>query len=335
MSQYNAIKAKHRDAVLFFRMGDFFEMFNEDAKIGARVLGITLTSRGHGKAGSVPLAGFPHHALDGYLAKMIRAGYRVAICEQIEDPKLAKGVVKRDVIQVVTPGTVTDERLLESVRNNYLSALSIMDNRYGMASVDVSTGEFVVTEFEPEKLLEEVHSIAPSEILISEEQEETFKSVLNRSQLSLLITQREEWIFTREYGYEILTKHFGTTSLKGFGCEELDAGLSAAGAILTYLQETQKTSLAHIRKINAYTDDDFMMLDPATRRNLEIDGRKNPLHVDSAAVEKSTADPGAARQCAGVLRKQIGPSVIERDFEKHERPGTTYYQNRDATCQSP
>ncbi len=270
MSQYNAIKAKHRDAVLFFRMGDFFEMFNEDAKVGARVLGITLTSRGHGKTGSVPLAGFPHHALDGYLAKMIRAGYRVAICEQTEDPKLAKGIVKRDVIQVVTPGTVTDERLLESVRNNYLSALCMTDNRHGMASVDVSTGEFIVTEFEPDKLLEEIHSIAPSEILISEEQEETFKPVLDRSQLSLLITRREGWIFTRDYGYETLTKHFGTNSIKGFGCEDLDAGLSAAGAILTYLQETQKTSLAHIRKISYYTDDDFMMLDPATRRNLEI-----------------------------------------------------------------
>jgi DNA mismatch repair protein MutS len=270
MSQYNAIKAQHRDAVLFFRMGDFFEMFNEDAKIGAKVLGITLTSRGHGKAGNVPLAGFPHHALDGYLAKMIRAGYRVAICEQTEDPKLAKGIVKRDVIQVVTPGTVTDEKLLESAHNNYLSALCLSDNLYGMATVDVSTGEFTVTEFEAKKLIEEIHSIGPSEIIISEEQEETFNNAINHSQLPILITKREGWIFSRDYGYEILTKHFGTSSLKGYGCEDLDAGLSAAGAVLTYLQDTQKTSLAHIQKISTYTDDDFMMLDPSTRRNLEI-----------------------------------------------------------------
>jgi|GEM_PF-2621661 len=145
MTQYNAVKAQYRDAVVFFRMGDFYEMFYEDARIGAKVLGITLTSRGHGKAGDVPLAGFPYHALDGYLSKMIKAGYRVAICEQVEDPRLAKGIVKRDVIRVVTPGTVMEENLLKTNRNNFLSALFLKDGRCGLASADVSTGEFVVT----------------------------------------------------------------------------------------------------------------------------------------------------------------------------------------------
>ena len=171
MIQYHTIKAKHRDAILFFRMCDFYEMFYEDAKLGAKVLGITLTSRGHGKTGNVPLAGFPHHALDGYLAKMIRAGHRVAICEQVENPKLAKGIVRRDVTQVVTPGTILDDNLLESSRYNYLSAVFIQNDMCGIASVDVSTGNFMVTEFDSEKLNDEIQSIGPSEILISEEQE--------------------------------------------------------------------------------------------------------------------------------------------------------------------
>ncbi|MCJ7812932.1 DNA mismatch repair protein MutS [bacterium] len=270
MTQYNTIKAQYRDAIVFFRMGDFFEMFYEDARIGAKVLGITLTSRGHGKAGDVPLAGFPHYALEGYLAKMIRAGYRVAICEQVEDPKLAKGIVKRDVIQVVTPGTVTADNLLETKRNNYLSALFIKEERCGLASVDVSTGEFVVTEFQIDHLLEELQSIGPSELLVSEDQIKEITERISKNNKKPIITKLDPWIFGREYGYEILIKHFGTTSLKGFGCEDLHAGISSAGAVLTYLQETQKTELSHLHRITLYGNDDFMILDEATRRNLEI-----------------------------------------------------------------
>jgi len=268
MVQYNAIKSKHRDAILFFRMGDFYEMFFEDAKIGSQVLGITLTSRGHGKVGDVPLAGFPHHALDGYLAKMIRAGHRVAICEQTEDPRQAKGIVKRDVIQIVTPGTVLEGNLLEAGSNNFLSGIFIQDELCGLASIDVSTGDFLVTEFSTEKLTEELQSINPSEILIAENQSDQINGRTHPMQA--VITKRESWHFTREYGYEILIKHFKTKSLKGFGCEELNPGVSAAGAVITYLQETQKTDLSHIRRLNRYSDDDFMILDNATRRNLEL-----------------------------------------------------------------
>lgn len=270
MTQYNAIKAQYRDAILFFRMGDFFEMFYEDARIGAKVLGITLTSRGHGKAGDVPLAGFPHHALEGYLAKMIRAGYRVAICEQVEDPKLAKGIVKRDVIQVVTPGTVIADHLLEAKRNNYLSALFIQEENCGLASADVSTGEFIVTEFTVNCLLEKLQSVHSTELLVSEDQVEAITEQIGKNQSKPIITKLDPWIFGRDYGYELLTKHFGTTSLKGFGCEDLGAGVSAAGAVLTYLKDTQKTELTHIHRITRYGDDDFMILDEATRRNLEI-----------------------------------------------------------------
>ena len=283
MSQYHAIKARYQDAVLFFRMGDFYEMFNEDAKVGARVLGITLTSRGHGKAGDVPLAGFPHHALDGYLAKMIRAGYRVAICEQIEDPKLAKGIVKRDVIQVVSPGTVMEDNLLVARRNNYLSALYNEGGRYGLATVDVTTGEFLVTEFEKTKLMDELQSVAPSEILIPENQDDGINKQWPADGHAPVITRREPWIFNREYGYEALLKHFKTRSLKGFGIDGLGAGISAAGAVLTYIQDMQKSGLSHIRRIRYYSDDDYMILDASTRRNLEItssmmaDGREGTL----------------------------------------------------------
>ena len=270
MIQYRSVKAEHKDAVLFFRMGDFFEMFYEDAKIASKVLGLTLTSRGHGKAGDVPLAGFPHHALEIYLGKMIRAGYKVAICDQVEDPRLAKGIVKREIIQVATPGTLTEEKLLDSKRNNFLSALYFLEDRCGIASADVSTGEFRVTECPADKAENEIESIGPSELLVAEDQAERIGRTLHRNGSILTVTRRENWIFGRSYAHEMLTRHFGTASLKGFGCEDLDAGLSAAGAVFTYLQETQKNALPHIRNLKLYSSDEFMTLDSATRRNLEI-----------------------------------------------------------------
>jgi DNA mismatch repair protein MutS len=270
MTQYHSVKAEHGDAVLFFRMGDFFEMFYEDAKIASKVLGLTLTTRGHGKAGDVPLAGFPHHALEIYLGKMIRAGYKVAICDQVEDPKLAKGIVKREVIQVATPGTLTEEKLLDSKKNNYLTAVFFLEDRCGIAFADVSTGEFKVTECPADRASNELESIGSSEILISEDQTERFERIRSRNGAGPTVTRRENWIFGRSYAHEMLTRHFGTASLKGFGCEDLDAGLSAAGAIYTYLKETQKNALPHIRSLKSYSGGDFMLLDAATRRNLEI-----------------------------------------------------------------
>ncbi len=270
MAQYNAIKAQHQDAILFFRMGDFFEMFNEDAKTGAKILGITLTSRGHGKAGEVPLAGFPHHAMEGYLAKMLKAGYRVAICEQTEDPKLAKGIVKRDVVQIVTPGTLVEENMLEAGRNNYLSAINCQNGHCGLSSIDVSTGEFTVTEFPVSQLSEEIQAVAPAEILVNQQFKTEVKQLLDKSPLNAIYTTRDAWIFNYEYGKDTLLRHFHTKSLKGFGCETMHLGIGAAGAILAYTGETQKTDLSYIRKLMPYSDDDYMMLDAATRKNLEI-----------------------------------------------------------------
>ncbi len=269
MKQYHAIKARHKDTILFFRMGDFYEMFNEDAKIGAGVLGITLTSRGHGKTGDVPLAGFPHHALQGYLNKMIRAGYRVAVCEQLEDPKLAKGIVKRGVIQVVTPGTVTEDNLLETGRNNYLCALYKKDQIAGIASADVSTGSFNVTETELKRVLEVLAAIEPAEILIPDNQVAYWESAFKNNH-SAILTRQDDWIFGFDYAHEVLTDHFKTASLKGFGCDDLTAGLSAAGAVMHYIRETQRTDLSYIRRLERFRCEDTMYLDTATRNNLEI-----------------------------------------------------------------
>ncbi len=269
MEQYLSIKNKHKDAILFFRMGDFYEMFFEDAKTGAEVLGITLTSRAHGKAADVPLAGFPHHALDTYLAKMIRAGYRVAICEQTENPKFAKTIVKREVLEVVTPGTAVSDDLLETKRNNYLTALFIHGTRTGLATVDVSTGEFQVAEIATQQVSENIANLQPAEILAGETQFQDIKNLI-KNQSTATFTRREDWLFNYDYALETLNDHFGTLSLKGFGIEELHLGVCAAGAVIAYLRENQREKLIHINRLSRAADDAFMSIDSSSRRNLEL-----------------------------------------------------------------
>ncbi len=269
MEQYWSIKNKHKEQILFFRMGDFFELFFEDAKIASKVLGLTLTSRGHGTSGAVPLAGFPHHSVQGYLAKMVKAGYKVAICEQVEDPKKAKTIVKREVIEVVTPGTVFSDDMLESKRNNFLVSVYFKGEICGLAKADLTTGEFSVTEFSLKDVQDYVLNSQPSEVLVSGEQSDFLKKNV-RNILNFTITRLEEWLFSYTFAYETLTRHFKTSSLKGFGCEDLDAGISAAGVLFHYLQENKKSELSHIRQLNRTYPGQYMILDPATLRNLEI-----------------------------------------------------------------
>ena len=269
MEQYLSIKAKNKDAILFFRMGDFYEMFYEDAQTASQVLGITLTTRAHGKASDVPLAGFPHHAVDTYLNKMIKAGYRVAICEQIEDPKKAKTIVKRDIVEIVTPGTTFSDEVLDSKRNNYLVALVVKKSICGLAGIDVSTGEFFVSEVTKENINEQVQSLEPAEVIVPESQHQFFVNQLSNSD-NYFITVRDDWIFSHDYGYEILTEHFKTASLKGFGCEDLDAGIAAGGAILYYVKENQKSKLAHISRLKRRNNVDYLTIDPTTQKNLEL-----------------------------------------------------------------
>jgi DNA mismatch repair protein MutS len=251
-------------------MGDFYEMFFEDAKVASQLLGLTLTSRNHGKTQDVPLAGIPWHALESYLPKLIRAGKRVAICEQMEDARKAKKLVKRDVVEVVTPGTALSESLLDQKRNNYLLAFSTGDATAGIAIVDLSTGEFSVTEVRSDRLLEEVERVDPSEVLAPMTWGERYETMFKERFPGVLLTTMDGWVFRRETAYEILTAHFGVTSLKGFDCEDLNEGVCAAGAALKYLKDNQKAALAHIAQILRYRPTDTLILDPTTQRNLEI-----------------------------------------------------------------
>jgi DNA mismatch repair protein MutS len=277
MIQYKKIKAKYPDTILLFRMGDFFETFEDDAILASKVLGITLTKRSNGKAADVPLAGFPHHALDNYLPKLVKAGHRVAVCEQLEDPKFAKGIVKRDVTEVVTPGATFSEKLLDHKSNNFLAAVYIKDFVCGFAFCDVSTGEFAASEVHINDLPGQIDSINPTEILIPKREKEKIFKALNYDpdaafdqQRKLIFTKIDDWVFNYDYANEILTNHFGTQSLKGFGLEDLGEGIIAAGCILNYLNENQKNNLPHIKKIYKHDHTDFIILDPSTKRNLEI-----------------------------------------------------------------
>lgn len=276
MKQYRQIKQKYPDTLLLFRMGDFFETFEDDAVTASKILGITLTKRANGKAASVPLAGFPHHSLDNYLPKLVKAGLRVAVCEQMEDPKLAKGIVKRDVIEVVTPGATFSEKLLDHKSNNFLAAIHINGDVCGFAFCDVSTGEFATSEIHIKQLREQVEIISPSEILVGKRDKEKVFTAIGFDpdaafeEKKFVITKIDDWVFNGDYAFELLTNQFNTKALKGFGIENLREGVIAAGCILNYLNETQKTNLEHLKKIYNYDYSDYIILDPSTKRNLEI-----------------------------------------------------------------
>ncbi|NIR48698.1 DNA mismatch repair protein MutS [candidate division KSB1 bacterium] len=331
MEQYLAIKAKHQDAILFFRMGDFYEMFYDDAKVAAEVLGLTLTSRAHGKSSDVPLAGFPYHSLDTHLAKMVKAGYRVAICEQMEDPKLAKGVVKRDITEIVSPGTVLTDNLLDSKRNNYLASIYLKGDIAGLAFLDISTGEFSVGEVPKEQFSEEIAKTNPSELLISEEQSDFLQSKFGKNN-GCFITKREEWIFSRDFGYDTLTQHFGTLSLKGFGCEDLDAGVCAAGAALHYLKEVQKNQLSHFNQIQRYSGSEFVGLDSDTRRNLELLRSLRNGTIQGALIsiiDRTRTAMGGRKLVQWLLKPLLDPNQIRMRLDAVEELVNTKFQNAD------
>ena len=277
MKQFHKFKQKHPDCILFFRMGDFYETFYEDAKTCSKVLGLTLTSRSKGK-NPIPLAGVPYHAVDGYLKKMLQAGYRVAVCEQVEDPKTAKGVVKRDVVRIVTPGTLTDDTLLRAKEDNFLCAVSLGTKQKAVISwVDISTGHFFVQELPEEKLLDELLRLSPAECLLADRRGELFeaetkKIIRDITQLTnAIVTERPGWYFDPYQARQRLQKHFGTATPEGFGIGDDDDGLICpAGAVIEYLNETQKTTLGHIRNLKKISRQNFLQIDPASLRSLEI-----------------------------------------------------------------
>ncbi len=277
MKQFSKFKQKYPDCILFFRMGDFYETFYEDAKTCSRVCGLTLTSRSKG-SNPIPLAGVPYHAVDGYLKKMLQAGYRVAVCEQVEDPKTAKGVVKRDVVRIVTPGTITDDTMLDAKEDNFLCAVGLGTKHQAAISwVDISTGHFFVQDLPEGKLLDELLRLSPAECLLPDRRGELFEAETRKlaqdiEQLTrAIVTERPAWYFDPYQAKQRLLKHFGTTTLEGFGISDNDDGLiTPAGAIIEYLNETQKTTLGHIRSLKKINRKKFLQIDPATLRSLEI-----------------------------------------------------------------
>ena len=283
MQQHNAIKAKYPDAILLFRVGDFYETFGQDAIITSQVLGITLTKRNNANAASAELAGFPHHALDTYLHKLVKAGYRVAICDQLEDPKTAKGIVKRGVTELVTPGVATNDKLLEHNSNNFLAALHITEGRpadpvgrekIGISFLDISTGEFFIAEGDKEYTDKLLQSLQPAEVIFQRNKQKLFKEYFGNSFFTYTL---DEWIFSEVYATENLLKHFGTHSLKGFGAEGLTEGIIASGAILHYLKDTEHPNLQHITSLQRINKDDHLWMDRFTIRNLELIGENNTL----------------------------------------------------------
>ena len=267
MGQYNRIKSKYPDALLLFRVGDFYETFAQDAIVTSKVLGIVLTRRANGSASHVELAGFPYHALDSYLPKLVRAGYRVAICEQLEDPKLVKTIVKRGVTELITPGVATNDKMLDTKSNNYLAGYFYDKEIAGISFLDVSTGEFFVAQGKTELIEKLLHSLKPSEIILPKNQVKQFKELFGNK---FYVYGLDDWIFTSDYTSEKLLTHFGTTSLKGYGIDELACAIIAAGASIHYLADTEHNNLGHITSISRLTEENYVWLDRFTIRNLEL-----------------------------------------------------------------
>lgn len=278
MGQYNQIKAKHPDAILLFRVGDFYETFAEDAVKTSKILNITLTKRANGSASSVDLAGFPYHALDTYLPKLVRAGQRVAICEQLEDPKLCKTLVKRGVIELVTPGVSTSDNILENKENNFLASVYFEKKQGGISFLDISTGEFYVAEGSIDYINKLIQSFRPKEILYKRDTKEQFQEMFG---MGYYIYAIDEWVFSEQAATDRLLKHFQTQSLKGFGIDKLILGTIAAGAILYYLDLTQHTQISNITGIRRIAEDEYVWIDRFTFRNLEI---FSPLNEDGHSL---------------------------------------------------
>lgn len=266
MKQYNKIKAKYPDALLLFRVGDFYETFGEDAVKAAKVLDIVLTNRNNGSERS-ELAGFPHHSINTYLPKLVKAGFRVAICDQLEDPKLVKGIVKRGVTELVTPGVALSDDILQSKSNNFLASVWMGKTTNGVAFLDISTGEFLVAEGDTHYIDKLLQNFKPSELLVAKEQKRSFAETFGDDFHCFYL---EDWVYKEDYAQQILTKHFQTTSLKGFGVDELPEALLTAGSILYYLSETQHNKLQHISKIQRIAEEEYVWLDKFTIRNLEL-----------------------------------------------------------------
>ncbi len=292
MKQYNEIKRKYPDACLLFRVGDFYETFGDDAVRAAKILGITLTKRGAGSATETALAGFPHHSINTYLPKLVKAGLRVAICDQLEDPKMTKSIVKRGVTELVTPGVSMNDEVLNSKTNNFLASIYFANKSIGVSFLDVSTGEFLTAQGNAEYIDKLLQNFSPSEVLIPKNNKNEFREIFGEDYHTFYL---EDWIYKEDYAFETLTKHFQTVSLKGFGIEDLKEGIVASGAILYYLSETQHNRVQHITSVQRIAEDAYVWMDRFTIRNLELYQSYNPNAVTLLDVIDKTLSPMGGR----------------------------------------
>ncbi len=327
MKQYNAIKAKHPGALLLFRVGDFYETFGEDAVKASKVLDIVLTKRANGAASHIELAGFPHHSLDTYLPKLVRAGNRVAICDQLENPKDVKGIVKRGVTELVTPGLSFNDNVLDKKRNNYLASLYFDKKQIGAAFLDLSTGEFLAAHGNASYIDKLLQSLSPSEIIYSKAQREAFAEQFRDDYNTYHL---EDWVYAFDYAYERLTKHFETSSLKGFGVEDMPASIVAAGAILYYLEETEHKEVGHIAAINRLEEDKYVWLDKFTIRNLELVYPQHDGGVPLIDVLDDTHTPMGSRL---MKRWMVLPLKEKTKIEERLSLVDAFYQDEDLTDQ--
>ena len=292
MKQYNEIKRKYPDACLLFRVGDFYETFGEDAVRASKILGITLTKRGAGSVTETALAGFPHHSINTYLPKLVKAGLRVAICDQLEDPKMTKTIVKRGVTELITPGVSMNDEVLQSKSNNFLASIYFGKKNIGISFLDVSTGEFLTAQGTEDYIDKLLQNFNPSEVLIPKNNKNDFKETFGDEYHNFYL---EDWVYKEDYAFETLTNHFQTVSLKGFGIEELSEGIIASGAILFYLSETQHNKLQHITSIQRIAEDAYVWMDRFTIRNLELYHSYNPNAVTLLDVIDRTLSPMGGR----------------------------------------
>ena len=298
MKQYFEVKAKHPDAILLFRVGDFYEMYGEDAVIGAEILGIVQTKRANGVGTHIEMAGFPHHALDTYLPKLVRAGKRVAICDQLEDPKLTKKLVKRGITELVTPGVSINDNILNHKENNFLDSIHVGKSTCGIAFLDISTGEFLTAEGTPDYIDKLLNNFSPKEVLIERNNKKHFEELFGPR---FFIFELEDWIFTSEAAHDRLLKHFETKNLKGFGVQHLTLGIIASGAILYYLDQTQHTHISHITSLSRIEEERFVRLDKFTVRSLELVSTMNEEGTSLLQVIDKTISPMGSR----LLRRWI------------------------------
>ena len=327
MKQYNAIKTKYPDAMLLFRVGDFYETFGEDAKKAAGVLGITLTKRGAGSETETALAGFPHHSLNTYLPKLVKAGMRVAICDQLEDPKMTKNIVKRGVTELITPGVSFNDEVLHTKTNNFLAALHFDKKQLGISFLDISTGEYLVAQGNTEYIDKLLQNFNPSEVLVQKQNKQEFLTLFENRYYTFYL---DDWVFQKEYANETLQSHFEVNTLKGFGIEDLKNGIIAAGAVLYYLSETQHNQLKHIQSIRRIAEDDYVWMDRFTVRNLELYNPNSLNAVTLLNVIDKTISPMGGR----LLKRWLALPLKNIDSIKKRHELVKFFIDSDAFSQT-